>query len=484
MRKKESIFALIPERLNYSQLLISIHKRNKWLIYLRYWTIGLLTLTIISTYFIKDFPLSQTPLWIIDGCIILYNLLFHRLWALLGEVYKKYPRITSLHFSLLQISFDYIALMFFVYYTGGVETPLYSLFILHVIIGSLLLPRMIMTMLIMIILFITAAGAWLELQGSITHHCVSSILGVHLANNPEYIVFHFIVYSVVLLTSNYFANSISIELYLRERSLVDAHKKIEDAEKSKSRYVMSIVHDLKTPISAAITYLNLLIEGTLGKIKTEQLRPVERSKKRLSDAISTINDILQISQLKIESGSEPIAPVNLYKVFDEIYDDMMIMFVSKNIDYSFESDTKEDIFILTNPRLIKLALANLMTNAYKYTEQGGKIQVDISDKKDNVIISVADSGIGIPDNEKESIFHDFYRTTISKRKGIEGSGLGMSVVLHFVNRMKGTIAIESPSRLKMSDERPGTDFIITLPKKFKGKELASDEYDTFNLTGF
>ena len=79
MRKKESIFALIPERLNYSQLLISIHKRNKWLIYLRYWTIGLLTLTIISTYFIKDFPLSQTPLWIIDGCIILYNLLFHRL---------------------------------------------------------------------------------------------------------------------------------------------------------------------------------------------------------------------------------------------------------------------------------------------------------------------------------------------------------------------------------------------------------------------
>jgi len=481
MPKKESIFTLIPERLNYSRLLLSIHKRNKWLIILRYWAIGFLTVTIIFTYFLKFFSLSHTPLWTINICILVYNVIFHKLWYHVSDWYEKYPSLNTLHFSLLQISFDYIALMFFIYYSGGIETPLYSLFILHVIIGSLLLPRATMTMMILLILTITATGAVLECRGVIPHYCIAGVLGVHLCNHHNYIMFHFIVYGIVLTTSNYFANSISMELYLRERSLVDAYNKIGDAEKSKSRYVMSVVHDLKTPISAAITYLNLLLEGTLGKLKIEQLRPIDRSKKRLGDAISTINDILQISQLKIEAGSEKIIQVNLYKVFDEIYNDMMIMLISKNLEYSFETDSKEDVFIQSNPRLMKLALANLITNAYKYTEPGGQINVEISDSKEDVVISVADSGIGIPDSEKANIFHDFYRTTISKKKGIEGSGLGMSVVLHFVNRMNGSIEVISPSRLKMSEERPGSDFRITLPKKFKENGLNSTIIDSFEI---
>jgi two-component system phosphate regulon sensor histidine kinase PhoR len=153
------------------------------------------------------------------------------------------------------------------------------------------------------------------------------------------------------------------------------------------------------------------------------------------------------------------------------------MFVSKGIDYSFESDTKEDIYIQSDAKLMKLALANLITNAYKYTEPGGKIEVDIHDTKDSVIISVADNGIGIPDKEKDKIFQDFYRTSISKQKGIEGSGLGMSVVLHYIKSMNGNITVESPSRLKDGDARPGTDFILTLNKKFNPYALDVQKFD-------
>jgi len=482
MTKKESIFSLVPERFNYDQFRAAIHRRNRWLITLRYWAVGLLTVSIITTYFFKTIRLDTLPLWGINLCIILYNFGFLKLWHKLPKLSERYPKIDSLHFSILQIAADYIMLLLFVYVTGGVETPLYSLFILHVIIGSLLLPRAIVTMIIIMIIAVTASGAVMESQGIIPHLGITGVLGIELYRNTDYIKFHFIVYAIVLLVSNYFANSISNELYLRERSLTDAYNKIADSEKAKSRYVMSIVHDLKTPISAAITYLNLLIDGTLGRLKQEYYRPIERSKKRLSDAISTINDILQISQLKIEAGTEKITDVNLFKVFDEIYSDMVIMMVSKGIEYSFETDSKEDLFIQTNPRLMKLALANLVSNAYKYTEAGGKIEVDIFDKKDNVLISVSDSGIGIPEHEREKIFQDFYRTGLSKKKGIEGSGLGMSVVLHFVKRMNGSIKVESPSHLKISEDKPGSSFILILPKKFRELGLGVTGFDTDELS--
>lgn len=481
-KKKETIFTLVPESFRYEQFLTTIYRRNKWLITLRYWATLILTVFIVLTYFIKPAKINTLPLWIIDFCIILYNIGFDRLWNFLPKIFEKYPNLNSLHFSLLQITADYLALMCFIYYTGGVETPLYSIFILHVIIGSLLLPRAIVTSLIVAIVLITASGAYLECFGLIPHQGFTAILGVKLYNNIDYISFHFIVYTIILLVSNYFANSISKELYKRERSLTDAYNKIGDSEKAKSRYVMSIVHDLKTPISAAITYMNLLLNGTLGHLKQEFYRPVERSRKRLTDAISTINDILQISQLKIDERNEETVDVNLLKIFDEIYYDMMIIMVSKGIDYSFETDFKNEVFIKANPKLAKLAFANLISNACKYTEPHGKIEVDILDKKDYILITVTDSGIGIPASEKAKIFQDFYRSSVTKRKGIEGSGLGMSVVSHFINRMNGTINIESPSKLRISDDLPGTSFIINIPKKLKEKAstVSAFEHDELN----
>jgi two-component system, OmpR family, phosphate regulon sensor histidine kinase PhoR len=292
--------------------------------------------------------------------------------------------------------------------------------------------------------------------------------------NATYVVVRVTMLSLVLFLSNYLANSISKELYLRERSLTIAYKKLEEAETTKSRYVMSVVHDLKTPIAAAMTYLNMILDGSLGRVPEAFERPLERSRIRLNNAISIVNDILQLTQLRLAEKPE-ISHVNLTELIDEIYQEMRILFVAKKIRFSTWVAKQDDIHIEAERRLLKLALSNLISNTHKYTDNEGRVEIHLQQNEETVSIEIADSGMGIPEQEQQKIFQDFYRSSAAKERGIEGTGLGLSVVTHIIRQFNGRIDVQSPSRLGDGNERPGTAFIITLPRKFIWQQVLIDE---------
>jgi len=304
-------------------------------------------------------------------------------------------------------------------------------------------------------------------------HMEGFIPDEHFRNQP-FIAVHFVFLAVTLFTSNYLANSISKELYLRERALTVAFRKLGDAEQAKSRYVMSVVHDLKTPIAAAATYLNMILDGSLGVVPDAFQRPLERSQHRLMNAIQVVNDVLQLTQLKLEERPT-ISVVNLTELIDEIYQEMRILFIAKKIRFSTWVSSQQDVHIEAEPRLLKLALANLISNTHKYTDPEGRVEIHIHQKDDVVRIEIADSGMGIPEEEQKKIFQDFYRSAQVKRQGIEGTGLGLSVVTHIVRQFNGRIEVESPSRLANGPEHPGSAFIITLPRTFTWRQPDLDE---------
>jgi signal transduction histidine kinase len=186
----------------------------------------------------------------------------------------------------------------------------------------------------------------------------------------------------------------------------------------------------------------------------------------LTNAISTINDILYISQLKIESNVEDISNVNLVKVFEEIINDMTVLISSKEQNLIFNHQEKAEIYVQAEPKLLKLSLANLVSNSIKYTEQSGQIRIELVEEKDDVMISVSDNGIGIPAKDQDKIFTNFFRTTLSREKGIEGSGLGLSFVREVIIKYHGSISLSSPSPLQ-EDGKPGTIFEISLPKIYR-----------------
>jgi signal transduction histidine kinase len=472
-----SIFALVPDRVQFNEFFIEIRKRNRWLILLRYGAVTMLASLIIGIYILeiifKNVHIETLPLWIIACSILLYNGIFHKLWIILAErrlwdqpQKSLFDRkgFRSTHFALLQILLDFLALMLFIYFTGGIETPLFAFFIFHVVIGSLFLPGLIMGMIVTGTLLISISGALMEYFSIIPHHTLQGFLTIPIYNNLTYLIVFFTFFGITLYLSIYLANSVAKDLYRTQRSLKQAYQELEDMEKSKSRYVMSIVHDLKTPIAAVSTYLDMLLDGNLGELKAEHRRPLERSKFRLSAAINTINDILYISQLKLESELDTISEINLNLLFEDIYKELRILMASKEISYLFYTVPAENIMFKGEPKLLKLAFSNLISNAYKYTNKNGKIEVCLNDKENAIIITIADSGMGIPQNERDKIFHDFYRSSLSKKKGIEGTGLGMSIVSQILKRYNGTINVESPSYLKIDEENPGTQFTIELPK--------------------
>lgn len=468
---KEAFFTLAPERIQYEKFWSDIRKRNRWLILLRYAAFTLLFSLIIGIIVFQNiFSIYQKsniiPLFLIALSILVYNIIFHIYWNIDREKRIKIFKIHGLRFSLLQICVDFIALMLFIYYTGGVESPLYIFFIFHVIIGSLFLPGRIINLIIALTLVTTATGAIFEFYSLIPHHHISGWLESGLYQNEVYLTVFFLINAITLFFSIYLANSIARQLYQREKDLTIAYDNLKNAEKNKQKYVMSVVHDLKTPIAAAQTYLNMILDKTLGDIKEEHLRPLERSQHRLDNAIETINKVLQISKLKLESEPIAIEDVNIKKIIDEIYADMHVLFESKNLSFNLVINPETNYIIQAEQELIKLALSNLLSNALKYTPNNGKVEVTLVQQDENIIISVADTGIGIPDSAKEKIFQEFFRTPLSKKEGIEGTGLGMSIVKQIIEKYNGTINFKSPSYLGNS-ENPGTEFICSIPVKRK-----------------
>ena len=473
-----SIFNLVPDRIRHDQFWFRIGRRNMWLIKLRFGAVALLLFLIYGINLIessfKSLQLNPGPIWIVAASILIYNFIFLFIGKYIEREKQKYPRRTDyeqvhkfhdLHFSLIQISCDYVSLLFFIYFTGGVETPLYTFFLFHVIIGSLILPGAVVNLINTFTLLVTISGAILELNGKLYHYSFN-VIPSELYTNTSYLVFFFTIFGIGLYLATYLANSIAQELYKREYKLTQAYAELENAEKTKSRYVMTVVHDLKTPIAAATTYLNMILNGTIGEIDPKIQQPLERSKIRLTNAISTINDVLYISQLKIESNVEDIDNVNLVAIFNEIISDMSVLISSKDQSLEFTHEDKSEIFVQAEPKLLMLSLANIVSNAVKYTDNNGKIRIELIELKDEVLITVADNGIGIPAKDQDKIFTNFFRTSLSREKGIEGSGLGLSFVHEVIQKYHGTITLQSPSSIQ-EEERPGTQFIITLPKIYR-----------------
>ncbi len=458
------LFNLVPERVNFESFWEEIRKRNKWLIQLRYFAFLLLlsfaVSSLVAQYFYTQIKIESTTILIISFCILFYNVLFHILWYKFPEVTKKI-KIHSLHFSLLQIIVDLIFLIILIYYTGGVESPFNTFFVFHVIIGSLILPGSIIGLIMGVCILVLIFLASLELKQIIPHYLVQGIIKHPLYNEPIYLIVFFTTLTIVVFVSIYLANSIARVLYQREKELNVAYKELQEAEKAKSRYVMTIVHDLKTPINASLTWVNIIANNEIGPIPEYLQNPIERIRARLSSAIDLINDVLKISQIKL-TGEVRKEPINLRIFFQNLLEKHRILILSKNINFIVKAN-KEDVIINSDIEMLNMVFSNIVSNAIKYNEKDGIIEININEKERMIEISVADNGIGIPEDEISKVFNEFYRSSISKEKNIEGTGLGLALVKEILTKLGGTILIKSPSYLA-SEGRRGTQVIVTLPK--------------------
>ena len=446
---------------NYKEFWETIRNRNIWFIHIRYGAIFMLIVIYLASRYLMKLNFSPVQNNVILGILIFiagYNTLLYYLRKYLTCTPGKF---NPLHFSLLQMLLDLITLMVLVYYTGSIETPLFMLFVFHMIIGSLILPsNVIYTMATVVTITFTAIVIG-EYNLIIPHHHIFGLYTSEESGNWNYIVgtlgiFIFTIYTTVLIT-----NRIARKLYEREQELKETLDKLNEAEKIKQKYMMGVVHEIKTPIVAAQSIIEVITKGYYGNVDKKVVEKLERIKIRTEEAITLINNILRISKLKLfdEVSKED---VDLMQVINRVVKKHKEALTRKNIKLKIINYIKEKTIVEADNILLELVFSNILGNAIKYSVANKEIEISLKYKQTNVIIEIDDMGIGIPQKDLNNIFKQFYRASNISTGQYEGSGLGLTLVKEIIERFNGKVEIISPSKIG-DDEFPGTTVKIILP---------------------
>jgi len=236
----------------------------------------------------------------------------------------------------------------------------------------------------------------------------------------------------------------------------DMTLRLREAEDARRRLVADVAHELRTPLSI----MQLKLENAQ---QTGQYVPPEMLL-RLQDEVIRLS--LLVEDLHILSLAEAgrlgldCKPLDLSARLEQIVDDVKMEAIENGLKMSYYSNTRP-VTVMADARRITQVFINLLTNAIRYTPEGGKISVIIEDKvqdRDKVYtcVSVKDTGIGIPAEELTHLFDRFYRVEKARSRHTGGTGLGLSIAHHLVKAHGGFIRVES-------EPNKGTTFTVYLP---------------------
>ena len=241
---------------------------------------------------------------------------------------------------------------------------------------------------------------------------------------------------------------------LAEEQLQQAHEQAIEANRLKTQLLASVSHDLRTPLGTILGYSELLHTGKLGKVNTEQVNAATGILGSANRMLAFVNNL--IGQAQIETGRVVIRPKAFkpIELLEGVISVVGLTIQKKGLTFESEIDPCLPEQIIADPYWLKQILLNLVNNASKFTDTGFiKVRFYIFDKE-HWAIQVSDSGIGIPPEERESIFEPFKQVEGARMLG--GSGLGLSIVSQLTALMNGRIELQS-------EFGKGSTFTVILP---------------------
>ena len=211
----------------------------------------------------------------------------------------------------------------------------------------------------------------------------------------------------------------------------------EQAEQRRREFTANVSHELKTPLQSISGYSELLMRGMA---RQEDIQPfAQRIYGETQRLIQLVQDIINLSQLD-EGSSYQWQQANLFAIAAEVTGSLEHFAEEKQVRLTLEGS---DTMLRGVPELLRGIVYNLTDNAIKYNHPGGSVTVTVSRQKDEAVLTVSDTGIGIPEGEQDRIFERFYRVDKSRSKEVGGTGLGLSIVKHAAFLHKAAIDVTS-----------------------------------------
>jgi signal transduction histidine kinase len=238
-------------------------------------------------------------------------------------------------------------------------------------------------------------------------------------------------------------------------------KKInEERQQMRDQYVAVLTHELKSPLAAIESYLNLMNEKTLGSDIEKYEQIIKKCISRSEYMRKLIYDLLEMTKIESNKRVRELKVLNLYEIACQSIENSSTEAIKNNI--SIHLDSEPEILINADKEEMEILFNNLITNAVKYNYPNGSVFVVIKKQNDSITISVKDTGIGLSEEDIKKLFKKFVRIKNKRTSGILGTGLGLSTVKTIVDFYGGNIEALKRQAEEGKEELSGSTFIVTL----------------------
>jgi len=463
-------------------------------------TAGILVASLLATQvFNINFPLL--PVYIICASMAVYNLmLFLQARSLEAKASGSVPQgtVTPLRRFLtildqiptaaspliekaraignIHITLDLVALAALLHFTGGIENPFIFFFVFHVIIAGILLHYRVVYVVATSAILLVLLLVGLEYSGVVPHVHLEGFAPANLYKQETHILAVLVSLAACFYGSAFMVTHISGELRKRQREVVvlkdsglrektkelkEANKELARLEKGREHllhFLGIVAHDLKAPLSAVQSYLQLMVGGFAGELADKQRHMLDRSSIRITELLNLISDLLDISRIEAGQIVSEIEEVSLPTAVKNSVENVRGLAKERKIGLKVEMPKPLPQIKASGIRLQQV-MTNLLTNAIKFTPDKGAIKLRVTDQESDIHVEVMDTGVGIATEELPKIFNDFFRSNDTEKAG---TGLGLSIAKRIVEAHGGRIWAESPNP---EDELArGSKFTFTLPK--------------------
>jgi signal transduction histidine kinase len=439
--------------------------RVRWLITLRWMAVGLALVAVVVANVWLGGTLPMEALWNALIAIAVYNAL---LWVLVHRMTSPTAPYES-HASILhaQLVIDLLALTVLLHFSGGLENPFSTFYVILVVIGSILATKRASFFYAGLATLLWMGLLLLEATGVIPHYNLAGFRLPVRYREPIHIAASAIVLAGANSSVAYLTSSIIERLREGERQLYQANTscemraeelaklnaRLQDLDRTRSLFIRLVTHELRAPVAAIQSYLRLYLDGYVPQDRLREI--IAKAEQRARDQLDLIGDLLDLAHVQEDGDKIKAVPVDICALLSDVVDLMQARIDAKRLRFSVEVPPGSPC-VMADPEHIKQVWTNLISNAVKYTPEDGQVTVCLKQQDNTVCGMVTDTGIGIAPDDLEHIFEAFYRTEKAKAMARHGTGLGLSIVKGIAERYGGRVWVES-------EEGKGSTFAFELP---------------------
>jgi signal transduction histidine kinase len=255
-------------------------------------------------------------------------------------------------------------------------------------------------------------------------------------------------------------------LYVEQAETVT---QLRELDRLKTSFLANMSHELRTPLNSILGFTDVMLEGidgTLTENMNNDLRLIQRNGQHL---LHLINDVLDMAKISAGKMNLTLERFKIQDLLDEVLNISSPLAAEKNLVLAVDANSDRKAEITADRTRIRQVMLNLVGNAVKFTEKGG-VRIRTEQKAENVLISVSDTGIGIPEDKLDLVFQEFTQVDTSATRKAGGTGLGLPISQNLVRMHGGRLWVESSGV-----EGDGTTFYVELPVEAKIVEPAEAE---------